>query len=56
MGFGQKQCVSSVVFSRNLKMTSARGGVIDPIRLVTYANTLPARISLCLASHRFSNL
>ena len=55
MGFGKIQCVSSVVFSRNLKTTSARGGVIAAICLVTYANTLPPRISLCLASHRFSN-
>ena len=55
MGFGKKQCVSLVVFSRNLKTTSVRGGVIAAIRLVTYANTLPARISLCLSLHRFSN-
>ena len=55
MGFGKKQCISFVVFSRNLKTTGARGGVIAAIRLVTYANTLPSRISLCLASLRFSN-
>ena len=35
MGFGQIQSVSSVLFSRNLKTTSARGGVIAAIRLVT---------------------
>ena len=46
MGFGKIQCVSSVVFSRNLKTTSARGGVIAAIRLVTYANTLPSRIEV----------
>ena len=44
------------LFSRNLKTTSARGGVIAAIRLVTYANTLQSRISLCHTSHRFSNL
>lgn len=40
----------------NLKATSARFGVIVAIRLGTCPSTLPAWISLCLTSYRFSNL
>ena len=46
MGFSQKQSVSSVVFSRNLKTTSARGGVIAAIRLVTCQHAPGADLAL----------
>ena len=51
-----EQTVFCGLFSRYLETTSPRCDVITTTRLVTYANTLPAWISLCLASHRFSNL